>query len=426
MRSLAAWVRPLGAVWLSGEQMLGWPTRSDDSDDQDIAEWMARRNADVANLNDPEAESAGRDAWNAGTRDGTNVAAQTPLDLRSLGAVQLACGPSPAAGGVWQQVRAGARGAEDAVFLGHANEVGSALGSIPALVSGDPVGARYEALLRQGRDQDRFDEIHYPIARNIGEVVGTVGALAATDGLAAAAIPKFGAAAFSAARAMPAMTRTERASIALGGAGLGVLGQGYSDILSDHRSPWTDYVSSALGGAGATSTAARMGPMLGGASGAMIRSFSEGALNDRLPDLTDTSHDMVGAGYLGAFGKVVGEQESNRLHSWDKGDLGEAMSDLKSYAQGNPTIARQVPKRVSNGGRTVVDSINRGPQPYVESKFGPTANLSPSQRAWQADNPGQVRNDFWMPHHVGQITGSVLSSLGVPMIDGWDQHNRQP
>jgi hypothetical protein len=183
--------------------MLGWPTRVDDGEDDDIADWMARRNADVANLNDPEADTAGRDAWNAATRDGTNIAAQTPLDLRSLGVAQLACGPSPAANGVWEQVRAGARGAQDAVFLGHANEVGSAIGSIPALFSGDSVGGRYQALLQQGRDQDRFDEIHYPVARGVGEVVGTIGSLVATDGMAAAAAPRFAARAYSAARAMP-------------------------------------------------------------------------------------------------------------------------------------------------------------------------------------------------------------------------------
>lgn len=388
---------------------------------------MARRNSDVASLSDPEAETAGREAWDAATRDGTNVAAQTPLDLRALGAAQLACASPPGGTDLVQQLRAGARGATDAVFLGHANEIGAAAGSIPALFAGEPIGVRYHSLLQQGRDQDQFDEIHYPLARGVGEVAGAVGSLAATDGAAAAAAPKFAATAFSAARAMPAMTNVERASVALGGAGFGVAGQGFSDFRAGHHSAWTDYASSALGGAETTFGVARLGPVLAGGSGALVRSFSDGALNGQWPDLADTSHDMVGAGYLGGFGKVGGEQRSNRLDFRDKGRLGEALSDAKSYAQWNPPVGRQVPQRLAGGGRTVTDSVlSHGPQPYVESKFGPTARLSPAQRAWQAQNPGQVRNDYWMPHHVGQIIGGVLSSLGVPMIAGWDQMDQNP
>lgn len=150
-------------------------------------------------------------------------------------------------------------------------------------------------------------------------------------------------------------------------------------------------------------------------------------MNGNWPSLDDTSRRMVGAGYLGAGGKIAGEQAGNRLDFRAKGDLGETLSDAKSLARWNPTVARQVSKRLSGGGRTVVDSeVARGPQPYVESKFGPTARLSKPQRRWQAQNPGQTRNDFWMPRHVGQIGGAALSSLGAPTIARWDRLDRQP
>jgi hypothetical protein len=398
--------------------MLGWSMRNDGGEVDDIADWMARRNADVATLNDPDTDAAGRDAWNVATRDGTNVAAQTPLDLRSLGAVQLACGPSPAAGGVWQQVRAGARGAQDAIFLGHANEIGAAMGSVPALISGEPVGPRYQALLQQGRDQDHFDEVHYPVARGVGEVAGTIGALVATDGMAAAAAPRFAAGAYSAARAMPAMTRAERASVALGGAGMGVAGQGVADFTAGRTPDWRDYVASGLDGATVTSGAARIRPVLAAASGAGVRSAADAVLHRRAPDIEQMSADMVGAGYLGGAGGVVGERGSNRLDWRVKGKLGERLSDAKSVAQGNPPARWQFRQPLENGQTTVVDSgLTHGPQDFVESKFGPTARLRGPQIAAHQQFPGRYRDDYWMPSHVGKITGSVLAAFGVPMLD---------
>lgn len=390
--------------------------RTDDDDVDDVADWMARRNAHVANLNDPQADAAGRDYWNVATRDGTNIAARTPLDLRSIGAVQLACGSSPAAGGVWQQVRAGARGAQDAIFLGHANEVGAAMGSVPELISGEPVGPRYQSLLQQGRDQDQFDEIHYPVARGVGEVAGTIGALVATDGMAAA--PRFAASAYSAARAMPAMARTERASVALGGAALGVAGQGAADLIAGRTPDWRDYVASGVGGALTTSSVARIRPVLAAASGAGARSAADAALNGRVPDIDQMSADMVDAGYLGGVAGLVGERGSNNLDWRVKGKQGERLSDAKSVAQGNLPTRWQFRQPLANGRWTVVDSaLKRGPQDFVESKFGPTAKVRGPQIAAHKQFPGRYRDDYWMPSHVGQITGSMLAAFGVPMLD---------
>jgi hypothetical protein len=67
-----------------------------DDDDGDIADWMARRNAQLAGRD--AAEAAGREAWNQATRTGQDIVAATPHDLIRLGGQTLAdSGPDPEA-----------------------------------------------------------------------------------------------------------------------------------------------------------------------------------------------------------------------------------------------------------------------------------------------------------------------------------------
>ncbi|THD82035.1 MAG: hypothetical protein E7812_04315 [Phenylobacterium sp.] len=56
-------------------------------DDDDIDDWMARRNVQLAAQQD--AEAAGREAWNQATQTGQDVTAATPHDLIQLGAQKL-------------------------------------------------------------------------------------------------------------------------------------------------------------------------------------------------------------------------------------------------------------------------------------------------------------------------------------------------
>ena len=61
----------------------------------DIADWMARRWRDIANLG-PEAENAGRRLWAQATRSGQDVAAPNPSDVSTLGAQYLRGGTANA------------------------------------------------------------------------------------------------------------------------------------------------------------------------------------------------------------------------------------------------------------------------------------------------------------------------------------------
>jgi hypothetical protein len=404
---------------------MGWAGRIDDSDDDEIQDWMGRRHAAVLKLNDPETEGAGRDAWDASTRDGTSIAAQTPLDLRLLGAARRACEPGPTANDVIQQLRAGARGAGDAILLGRENEIGSVVGSIPALFRGEPVGPRYQALLQRGRDQDRFDEIHYPVARGVGEVAGTVASLVATDGLAAAAAPKFASSAYSAARAIPALTVQARARLAAVGAGVGFAGQAYSDALAGRRSNWRDYLSSATSAAVVASSAPRIGAIRAGGLGGGARYLASAALNGTRPQVDQLGRDIAAGGYLGFVGQLAGESESNRLDIRDKGRLGENLTQARLALDGEEVVGRQQtvklgPRRSTRPDFTLRPDPRTGKPRFPDGKFGPTARPTNSQRLTESFFPGSYEYYYWMPHHVGQILGSTLSGFGIPMLDRSD------
>jgi len=62
----------------------------------DIDDWMAQRNAQLATREEDEA--AGRLAWGAATRDGQSLAAPRPGDVIALGASTASSGAAPAGG----------------------------------------------------------------------------------------------------------------------------------------------------------------------------------------------------------------------------------------------------------------------------------------------------------------------------------------
>jgi hypothetical protein len=77
----------------------GWLARRDVGDFDDIGDWMAQRNADVALR--PDAEAAGREAWEQATQNGQDLAAAQPSDVVALGADVLNQGdPGAAAPGL--------------------------------------------------------------------------------------------------------------------------------------------------------------------------------------------------------------------------------------------------------------------------------------------------------------------------------------
>jgi hypothetical protein len=394
-------------------------------DGDDVESWMAKRSANVAQLNDPKSDAAGRDAWAAATERGADLSAPTPLDVRALGVAQLACGNPPpnSLDQMIQRARAAGRGATDAILLGHGDEAEAAVRTLPALLSDQPITSRFHQMMQTARDQDQYDQTQYPLSRGLGEAAGTALDILATDGAAAAMAPRLAA---TAVRAMPALSNMTRAKVALGGAGLGFAGQGAMDGLSGHPSGWRDYVGAALGGGVMAATGGRLRPVPTAALGAGVASTVDGLLNGNL-DPESVEHSMAIGSGLGGVGQLGGEYWSNGLRPWQKGRLGEALSDAKSFFEGNPVAERQVPRNLDGGGRTILDStLVNGPFEAAESKFGPWARPTTNQLRYQAQNPGVVRNDHWMPPHVGQVAGQAFSAFGLPAVDWGDPNRRTP
>jgi hypothetical protein len=405
-----------------------WDDHQGPDDDGDINTWMPWRTDQAAKLNSPEAEVAGRDAWNASTRSGENLAAKTPSQLRALGATETANAQpvAPAIGADLigprnaDRLRAAARGSVDAALGGHGDDAEAFVGALPGLFSGKGFGPSYNAARQRARIQDRFDEQNYPVSRGAGEIVGTVGSLLATDGLAAAAVPRFAMEGSAFAR-MPALTKAEIWKAQAAGAGLGVVGQAASDVGAGRRPDPRDYASAALGGAAMASAAQGASPTFAAAAGAAATAASKSALRGRAPTVAQVAGAMTGAGYFGAAGQVVGERGSNGLDWRDKGKLGENLTEIRLRAQGEKIVARQ--QHVGLGQRrstrpdfTLTPDPVTGAPRWPDGKFGPYARPSNSQQLAETIYPGSYRYYPWMPSHVGKITGAALSAFGSPLF----------
>jgi RHS repeat-associated protein len=66
----------------------------------------------------------------------------------------------------------------------------------------------------------------------------------------------------------------------VGGATVGVIGQGISDLIKGEVSPWYEYVGSAVGGAVAAETTLYLGPIVGGAAGGFAGSLVKQGFDD--------------------------------------------------------------------------------------------------------------------------------------------------
>jgi len=196
-----------------------------------------------------EAEAAGRQLWNAGTRTGRSIIARTQKELEAIGAAELqrqelqrrqaeaavnsvagafrskpasrppaSAGrerpsappvrataippqrsgfrpsvtpdrPSDEAAGVvreaGRQILAGINGGADAATLGLADKYQAADYAWKGLGEGDNLVDRYRSIRARQEAQDRYEAEHYATARTVGGVAGTIAAIAATGGLGA-------------------------------------------------------------------------------------------------------------------------------------------------------------------------------------------------------------------------------------------------
>ena len=118
----------------------------------------------------------------------------------------------------------------------------------------------------------------------------------------------------------------------------------------------------------------------------------------------------IGIGMMG--GNVAGIEGSAALPIKTKGLLGEILSTGKTILKGDWPADFQVPHRLQNGLKTIVDH-DTAKGISVESKFGPSARLTKNQRYAQQQWGPQYRVDRWGPSDIGVIGAGAAGAGGL-------------
>jgi hypothetical protein len=120
----------------------------------------------------------------------------------------------------------------------------------------------------------------------------------------------------------------------------------------------------------------------------------------------------AGVGLTLADGNILGAEGASALPIKVKGLLGEGLSTVKTLAKGDLPSGFQVPFKLDNGLKTIIDhQTMKGMS--VEAKFGPWARLSKNQRYAQKQLGDAYRVDLWGPRHIGYITGGMGAGAGL-------------
>jgi hypothetical protein len=132
---------------------------------------------------------------------------------------------------------------------------------------------------------------------------------------------------------------------------------------------------------------------------------------------------LLGAALMGKGAGRGGSNWSDSLAPMAKGSLGEAMSWVKTF------LGRDTPRYLQHRtplsrGYTVSDHLTDAGK-YIESKFGRTADLSPAQRRAQQELAPNYRVDWWMPAHVGRVTGRAAGAAGAGGLLSGDTRGRR-
>ncbi len=302
---------------------------------------------------------------------------------------------------------AGWRGATDAATLGLADNATAAIDATAAMARGRNWFDRYKSDRTQQTAQNQYDAQHHALAQHLGQAIGTVVGIAATDGLTAA--PAASARiAFSTPTLGADLVRLVRpwGAAAGVGAGVDVAGQGLSDAAKGQLSSPQTYLSDAAGGAvGGMATLARS-PAAGAAADAVVNGLTHSALTGEPVPVGDMEKNALAGAYVGLLGHAAGSQWADNLDWRDKGDLGEYMAKRTSDILGDGIRPDLNPRYKVSGGTTVADHVtDRGP---VEAKFGDSARLSKRQREASKELPVYDIYHF-LPEDVGRITGGLLA-----------------
>jgi hypothetical protein len=366
----------------------------------------------------------GVQAYKDAIRTGQNVVARTPQEVRVLGATVKAAARSAAGA-----ANAGVRSAGNAITLGGADNAEAATEALFGLGGAGNFRQRYRNQLDKQHAADRQAALEHPFATQAGEVLGTLGGIAAADAPAAAGIA---ARMFpQGTRALNAIQRVTRIGFipeglgtmsAVGGATVGGAMQVASDAAHDRQTSLQDLLGAAGGGALGGLGAVRRGPVLGAAGGGAATSLLQGY------DADDAMQAGTASAYGGRILGTIGEQISNALPSSLKGALGEQLSFAKSLARGeriprwpesSEQISRNLPTADGYAGPQEDVGLSKGYTRAdfltdwgraIEAKFGVSAGLTRAQKRAVPELGELYLPDHWHPGDIGDFSGGWFGS----------------
>ena len=424
--------------------------RSDALDD--ITDWMRQRTEAVAARVRPQARALGHELFKAAIRTGAAMPMTTPIAVALAGAQALMqerrgapppparsrkppipitraspAQPKPATATVTRQpaqplvssLAAGARGASDAFTFGLGDHLGAGLSAAGGMIQGRDFVSGYQEGMAAAQAQDEEDWRLHPYARATGGVAGTGASLLVASPLALGRVAAGGVRMAALAdvprlKAAAGLVGREVAGLTGLGAVNGAVGQVVMDHALGRGSSASDTAGAALGGAvGTLGLLASRRPQASAALGGATTSMTQDLLGGR-PISVDEA--LQSAGLSGAIGGFVAPMVStrvNRLRPSEKGNLGEMLSEGRSYLRGDAPREGAKPRVPVGGGKVAIPDHQTQSGLYVEAKFGPSADLTKNQKKAFSLDPDGFRLDHFLPQDVGAATAAIASNLAM-------------
>ena len=314
------------------------------------------------------------------------------------------------------------RGAADTLSIGKADEIAAGLDAAVATVPDvlfrgkglEEFDQHYQDRLEAQQKRDRYDEVHRPAARSLGQFAAAAAGLTLGGGLASrAALSMLPTGARLARNALPVARlgldmRGVNTFAAAGGGFTGAVDQLAADLSKGEFSGARAYAASTLAGVAGGVAGRYLGPTgagtVAGGLTPILRSTSEGK-----PSLEGAAEaaafGAVEGAAVGRAASALGKYGASALPPKWKGRLGESMSLVKSVARDG-----RIPKlqqRINVGPRqnTIADQVLEGGAALLEAKFGRWAKLSKPQKAAMRQFGPKYIIDHYLPKDVGRVLG---------------------
>lgn len=345
--------------------------------------------------------------------------------------------------GWMNQIIAGGEGALDSATFGLADKAYAGLGALADGVRGKSISKAYNERMAYERARDQYYAQHYGTARTVGEIGGALLPIPGVGPLGAAAKLLGRTARFAeAAKVVGQVTKVakrikqatplathERAMVSGLGAAAGGAGQVYSDAAQGHLPSARDLAGAMAGGALQAQLALHGRPARAGAVGGASTSIFQDALNGR-PVSVGNAAEAAGAGAaFGKLGDVIGrgrfyygakDKKGNlgrvEYSKVRKGEMGEALSRLRTYMNLDIPLRGKRRLYLDGGGFTVPDHDTLFGQ-HVEAKAGPSVRLSNPQNRANDQDGLNFRVDHVLPEDLGSLLGFLGSQIGYRLPD---------